>query len=206
MERMERTWTRKAEELASRDQVIVLPGVTWEQYVDLSDARGELSEPRMAYLDGELELVSPSDRHELDKTLLARLLEAYAGVNRISLIGVGQTTWRKKARKAGAEADESYWIGRRKKAPDLAIEVICTSGGIDKREVYRRLGVPEVWFWIDGRLRIYRPLEDDGEHARSKLLPQLDLHELSRIIRSADVERQTEIVEQYRRKLVRRRG
>ncbi|HEU4614835.1 MAG TPA: hypothetical protein VFS15_22235, partial [Kofleriaceae bacterium] len=31
---MERTWTRHAKELAWRDQVIVLPGVTWDQYVD----------------------------------------------------------------------------------------------------------------------------------------------------------------------------
>jgi Uma2 family endonuclease len=39
--------------------------------------------------------------------------------------------------------------------PDLAIEVIWTSGGLDKREIYRALGVREVWFWRKGRLTVH---------------------------------------------------
>ncbi|MEP0793698.1 Uma2 family endonuclease [Trichocoleus sp. DQ-A3] len=39
--------------------------------------------------------------------------------------------------------------------PDLAIEVVFTSGGINKLEVYKRLKIPEVWFWEDGVLEIY---------------------------------------------------
>jgi hypothetical protein len=39
--------------------------------------------------------------------------------------------------------------------PDVAIEVIWTRGGLDKLDVYRGLGVPEVWTWQEGRLRFY---------------------------------------------------
>jgi len=43
------------------------------------------------------------------------------------------------------EPDECYLVGDQdKSAPDLAIEVIGTSGGIDKLEIYRRLDVGEV--------------------------------------------------------------
>ncbi|MEG4506483.1 Uma2 family endonuclease [Microcoleus sp. F6_B4] len=38
----------------------------------------------------------------------------------------------------------------KKAIPDLAIEVVFTSGGIDKLQLYKRLGIPEVWFWEDG--------------------------------------------------------
>ena len=33
-----------------------------------------------------------------------------------------------------------------KEIPELAIEVVYTSGGIDILKIYRRLGVKEVWF------------------------------------------------------------
>ena len=58
--------------------------------------------------------------------------------------------------------------------PDLAVEVIWTSIGIDKLDVYLGLGVPEVWLWRDGALRIYLL---DGQayrwSPRSRLLPEL---------------------------------
>ena len=59
--------------------------------------------------------------------------------------------------------------------PDVAIEVIWTSGGINKLEVYRKLGVREVWFYERGTLRFFT-LEGEQytEIARSELLPSVD--------------------------------
>lgn len=59
--------------------------------------------------------------------------------------------------------------------PDIAIEVVWTSGGIDKLEVYRGLRVPEVWFWQKGALR-FVVLQDQEylDSTRSRLLPDLD--------------------------------
>ncbi len=53
--------------------------------------------------------------------------------------------------------------------------MIKTSGGIDKLAVYRGLGVPEVWFWKQGRLSFYL-LETGGyrQAERSAKLPGLD--------------------------------
>jgi hypothetical protein len=81
------------------DHFVYLQG-RWEDYERLLAMRGESSVPWITYLEGLIELRSPSQYHE-------------------------------------GERDR----------PDIAIEVIWTSGGIDKLEVYRKLGVREVWYY-----------------------------------------------------------
>jgi Uma2 family endonuclease len=146
------------------DQRIVLQGVAWTDYQRLLDLRGERSVPRLTYLGGELELMTPSLDHEWLKKRLARLIEAYAELSAIPLEGFGSWTLRSELLRRGAEADECYLLGPLSGPPDLpdfAIEIVWTRGGIDKLEVYRGLGVPEVWIWQDRQLRFYA-LGDDG--------------------------------------------
>jgi Uma2 family endonuclease len=188
-----------------RDQIVVLREVPWEQYDALCDARSGSAGPRMAYLDGALEIVSPSRRHEHDKTLIARLVETYAEEAGLSLNGFGSETFRRKAQEAGVEPDECYCVGPARRLPDLAIEVAYTSGGVDKLEIYRRLKVPEVWFWARGRFWIYRLEGRRYElRERSEALPGLDISELTTIVASTDESHQTEAVRTYRRALRRR--
>jgi len=187
-----------------RDQIVVLRGVSWAQYEALSAARNSIR-PRMAYLDGALEVMTTSRRHEIWKKLIARLIEAYVDETGGPLNALGSTTFRKKAKKAGAEPDECYCVGRVGNVPDLAIEVVYTSGGIDKLEVYRRMGVDEVWFWIEGRFWIYRQVDGRfAESARSVALPGIDLDEIARIVISTDDSEQAEVVRAFRRSLRRR--
>lgn len=108
------------------DQIVLLRGVPWAQYEALCRARSDMAGPRLAYLDGDLEIMSPGRRHELEKTLLARLLEIFALENRVPLNGFGSETFRRKAKRAGVEPDECYSVGHARKLPDLAIEVVET--------------------------------------------------------------------------------
>ena len=160
------------------DQRVRLHGIKWEGYESFLALRGEQGGTRVTYLNGELELMSPSINHELLKTTLGRLLEAYAEERGIELNGYGSWTVKSARDKLGVEADECYVVGLRDaepKIPDIAIEVVWTSGGIDKLEVYRGLRVPEVWFWQKVALRFFL-LEKDAylPAARSRLLPDLD--------------------------------
>ena len=188
-----------------RDQVIVMTGVPWASYDALLRARGEKRQPRLAYLDGTLEIMTTGLPHGLDDSLLSRLVETYAEEAGLELNGASTTTFRKKAKKAGIEADACYWIGRITEFPALAIEIVHTSGGVDKLEIYRRLGVGEVWFWIESRLRIF-VLGPDGFHARSRstVLRGIDLAELERLCDPANHDRQTATVRAYRRSLRKR--
>lgn len=133
--------------------------VGWSDYEKLLAMRGERSVPRITYLDGVVELMSPSGYHELDKKRFARLLEAWSETAGVQLEGTGSWTLKNKRKKVGAEADESYTVGRvprnDRDRPDIAIEVVWTSGGIDKLDVWRHLGVPEVWFYERGSLRFF---------------------------------------------------
>jgi Uma2 family endonuclease len=141
--------------------------------------RGDSSVPRVTFLRGELELMTPSRHHESDKKRFARLLEAWAEETGTELEGVGSWTLKNSKEERGAEPDECYTVGRvpvdDDDRPDLAIEVIWTSGGIDKLEVYRKLGVREVWFYERGTLRFFMLRGDNYEAApRSELLPGVD--------------------------------
>lgn len=74
-------------------------------------------------------------------------------------------------------------MGEQKEHPDLAIEVILTSGNLRKLEKYRRFQIPEVWLWEDDRIQVYY-LEADSYSSidRSQLLPDLDLDLLVRCV------------------------
>lgn len=159
------------------DQRIILHDVSWEQYETILAIRGDRGRPRIAYLEGELELTSPSRGHERLKKLFARLLEAYADERGIEIEGIGSLTMRSAPRKRGAEPDECYEIGvSPKERPDLVIEVVWTSGGLDELELYRGLGVPEVWIWKAGVLQLFALRGERYEGIeRSAALPDIDL-------------------------------
>jgi Uma2 family endonuclease len=187
---------------SSRDQIVVLRNIPWEQYDGLCEARKDSAGPRMAYLDGTLEIMSPARKHEFEKKLIARLVETYGEESGLSLNGFGSETFRKKAKDAGVEPDECYCVGPARKVPDFAVEVIHTSGDLDKLEIYRRLKVAEVWFWQKGRFWVYQLV--GRQHAlreRSEVLPGLDLDELKRILVAKGESHQTEAVRTYRRAL-----
>ncbi|HEY9641984.1 MAG TPA: Uma2 family endonuclease, partial [Coleofasciculaceae cyanobacterium] len=90
-----------------------------------------------------------------------------------------------------AQADESYCIENAKPIPDLSIEVIFTSGSISKLERYKALGVPEVWFWEDGVLKLYHLQDGTYEPIDRSQLPglnDLDLDLLRRCISMAETD------------------
>jgi Uma2 family endonuclease len=166
---------------------IVLSNVTWDTLERL-DADLEGTGVRLTYFDGCLEIMTPwSNAHEEPKNTLGQLLEIYMRLKGIRFYGRGSTTIGMKELGARKEPDESYCLGDRRKIPDLVIEVTVTSGGINVLEIYRRIGVAEVWFWEDGVISVYC-LRSTGYELvqQSKLLPELDLRSLEFHTRMAD--------------------
>lgn len=159
------------------EERVMTTGVRWQAYEALLAQLEDNNHYRISYLDGTLEIVSPSRAHEGVKKRIATLLEAYLIETDTRFYPLGSTTFRNQEKRGGKEPDESYCIGAEKELPDLAIEVIASSGGIDSLEVYQRLGVREVWFWQDNRFSIYH-LQENGYQPgdRSELLPDLNLN------------------------------
>jgi len=150
-------------------------GVTWEAFEAFLAARGA-ARPSVTYLEGTLELMSPSRDHETIRKRLAAIVEEYLDHAGVIYEGVGSWLLKHAPEQAGLEPDECYILHDiAKPRPDLAIEVVWTSGGIDKLEVYRRLGIGEVWFWIEDAVTAHVLV--DGQYqtrTRSALLPDFD--------------------------------
>jgi len=185
------------EVVKTADQRVILHGVPWSHYEVMLALRGDAPLPRLTYLRGELELMSPSQDHERIKKLIARLLEVYALAKTLPLNGFGSWTLRDAPGERGAEPDECYVLGdaRGRDRPDLAIEVVWTSGALDKLAVYAGLGVGEVWFWREGRIEVH--VLRGGAYARverSALLPALDVERLARFLTYDD---QTQAAREY---------
>jgi Uma2 family endonuclease len=158
-------------------QQYTLANVSWSLYEGLLiDFDHNFPGLRVHYLEGKLELTLPSRQHEMIKDNIGRLLGVYLEENRIRFYGLGSTTFKNEARQRGAEPDVSFCIGTHKALPDIAIEVVLTSGGIDKLDIYQGLDVEEVWFWQENRFWVYsRQKQGDGLTERSQFLPNLDL-------------------------------
>jgi Uma2 family endonuclease len=170
------------EYVPTADQRLVTYGVPWDHYEAQLALRGDGSVPRLAYLEGTLELMSPSKDHERVKAYIGRLIETFALERGIDLSPYGAWTLKHAPKQVGAEPDECYIVGsdQGKERPDLVIEVIWTKGGIDKLEIYRRLDVGEVWLWRDGIIEVHVLRQDGYEHVRrSRVFPTLDLDLMS---------------------------
>lgn len=161
----------------------VIHNLSWEQFEELDLSLENFAGVKLAYLDGTAEIMPVSREHEDFKSTLVRLLEAYMDEKEIRFYKRGGPSLGDKELGARNEPDESYNVGSRKPYPDLVIEVVITSGGVDKLEGYRRMGVAEVWFWEDGVLEINQLREDGYEKLdSSRLLPELPLELFCRYI------------------------
>lgn len=182
------------------EERFITSGVDWEAYESILESLGNSSSYRLAYLSETLEIMSPSRNHELDKENIGRLLEAYLEENRIRFWGLGSTTFRNKDQQAGKEPDKCYCIVTDKEIPDLAIEVVYTSGGVDTPEIYQRLGVKEVWLWQNKHLKVYCLQKNNQyqQETRSQLLPELDLALLMEYITMSDP---LEAIMEWRKKI-----
>lgn len=166
------------------DQRILLKGISWNFYEQLLQ---EPDEHRIfvTYDRGTLEIMFPSGAHGRCASRVAMIVRIVAMELKIRFLSGGSTTFRLQSAEAGLEPDNCFYIQNVQSIlgkdaidlaidppPDLAIEIEMSRRLADRIEVYRRLGVPEIWL-EDGRsLRILRL--HDGEYkpaATSAALP-----------------------------------
>lgn len=166
---------------------LLFEGITWREFKAVEQL---LDRPgyRLSFLDGILEIRQmPGEPHETVKKRIAALLELYLLLTEFDFTPTGSMTLENEAGGVKREADESYKLAPGRSRPDLAIEVVFTSGGINKLEAYKRLKIAEVWFWEDGVLEIYHLREEDNQWryekiANSEAVPGIDLELLLRCV------------------------
>lgn len=169
-----------------QERCLTFYGISWSQLEAIEAAFENVAGVRFTYLDGTLEIMTVSPEHEDAKSTIGLLVEAYMREKGIRFYCRGGPTLGSEEQNAKKDPDESYNLGTKKAIPDLVIEVGFTSGGINKLQLYKRIGVPEVWFWEDGLLKLYCLREEYEQIERSELLPDLDIAQLSRYTLYAD--------------------
>jgi Uma2 family endonuclease len=170
-----------------KESPLLFEGLTWREFKAVEQL---LDRPgyRLSFLDGVLEIQKmPGEPHETVKERIGALLELFLLMAGFDFTPTGSMTLEREAVAVKREADKSYKLAPGQKLPDLAIEVVFSSGGIDKLEVYKRLKIKEVWFWEDGVLDFYH-LRGEGDElyyekiASSEEVKGIDRELLSRCI------------------------
>ena len=170
------------------EKLVTLHDITWEQFKAIEAQLESNRGVRLTYLAGVMEIMAPiGSEHEYVKTTLGYLLEAYMKELGIRFYGRGGFTIEAPGYASGTP-DESYCIGSNKETPDIVIEIIVTSGTLNRRELYKPSCVPEVWFWKSDIIRIFclKAVGEYEEVERSRFLPDLDKALLLHNIRHPD--------------------
>ncbi|NEO08734.1 MULTISPECIES: Uma2 family endonuclease [unclassified Moorena] len=183
------------------DQRIVHDG-TWEQFKFIQKGFDGSPGVRLFYYDGIIEILMPGREHEIFASIIGYLITTFLTEKGIFFQPTRSMTQEKEG-VASAQADESYCIGSVKPIPDLSIEVVFSSGGISKLERYQALGVPEVWFWEDGLLKLYHLTDGSYVPIERSLLPglsELDLDWFRRCVLMAETDA-GEAIRAFRRQI-----
>lgn len=144
---------------------IRLKDVTWEEFEQILEELGQHRVARIAYNNHILEIMTPLPEHENNKEIIGDLIKALLEELDIEVYPLGSTTFKNELMQQGIEPDNCFYIQNEEKVrgkerldltvdppPDLALEIDVTSR--THRDIYARLGVPELWRFEKGKLQI----------------------------------------------------
>jgi Uma2 family endonuclease len=172
-------------------QKVLLHDVSWEEFETILEELGEHRAARIAYDNGIVEIMTPLPEHEYAKELIGDLVKALLEERDIEFATLGSTTFKNQTMAKGIEPDQCFYIQnepaiRGKKRidlmvdppPDLALEVDITSR--THLSIYEALGVPELWRYSNGQLRVY--VLRDGKYTESSTSPTFPGFPISEMI------------------------
>jgi len=199
------------EKPVSITQRVTLHGISWQTYLHLMAELGDHRAARLAYAQGVLEITMPSDRHETYKKLLERMIETLTEELNVPAKSFGATTLNRADLEHGAEPDSCYYVqhvqqiaGRHidlamDPPPDLIVEIHIASSSSRRMEIYRQLGVPELWRYLGGRVQIYQL--HNGEYTpcdHSPSLPLVSTAVINQFLQQAETQDDTTFARTWR--------
>lgn len=151
----------------SPGSAMTVAGLTWQHYQLFLAELGDDRAARLAYGDGTLEIRMPSQLHEIVNRLLSKIIFTLVEELEREVVDLGSMTWNREDLSKGIEPDSCFYIQNAGRVPglnpeipadlppDLVIEVDIARASAWKRELYRTLGVPELWVYGKGRVEIW---------------------------------------------------
>ena len=210
---MEATATLDIEELladAAPGKTKVLYGVSWEDYLELTENLLEETHVKTSFNRGILKIMVQGFRHDNESRFLHDLIRQTSLVLKTKVIAAGSMSLISKRVRKGADPDESYYIQNYDRAsfkrelyddetdtpPDLVIEIDETHKSDDKFEIYAAFGIKEFWLYDARVLRMFE-LSKTGEYLlieKSIALPILTAASLTEFLNRSQSEDQFEVL------------
>jgi Uma2 family endonuclease len=196
---------------AVQEQRVRLSDVPWDVYVAFCDGLSERY-IRMTYDRGELEIMSVSAKHEINKSRLRRLVYALTEELAIDIASGASMTCRNEEMLRALEPDECFWIANESAVrnrddidldidppPDLSLEIEISRSALDRMGIYGALKVPEVWRWDGETLSVHLLGARSAYRAskQSKAFPFLPLDEFASFLTRTDLS-ETKLIRAFR--------
>lgn len=148
---------------------LILTDVSWEEYDQLLTDLGASYAVKITYDRGRLELISPSQKHERFKEIIARIVYLVADEMDIPVESLGSTTYKQQWLARGVGPDACFYVQNAAKIignesvdlracppPDIVVEIDIAHDSTSKLPIYARMGVPELWRYDEHQFFIYR--------------------------------------------------
>lgn len=158
---------------------LTLDNIDWAAYTAIGHALRDRPGLRQTYSHGRLELMTTSFGHERIIELIGRLIDVLTEELEIGVAAGGSTTFKLEGAERGVEPDQCYYAANLARVrhkteidltvdppPDLVIEVEVSNAAVAKMSIYAAFGVPELWRWADGTIRVYELAPDRTYHER----------------------------------------
>ncbi|NJR39345.1 MAG: Uma2 family endonuclease [Leptolyngbyaceae cyanobacterium CSU_1_4] len=159
---------------------VIFKDVSWQEFEAILEELGDRRASRLAYSKGTLEIRMPLPKHEKAKAIIGDLVKILLEETETDCENFASSTFKRKDMAQGVEPDDCFYIQNHVQMigkdridlsidppPDLAIEVDVTSK--TQLDAYQALGVPELWRYEEGRLRIDVLVK--GEYRESEISP-----------------------------------
>ena len=175
---------------------VVLYNISWQQFENLLKDLGDKRAARIAYDRGTLEIMTPLPEHEHYKEVISDIVKDLGDLLDLDYESLGSTTWKRESRLAGVEPDNCFYFQNeaairgklqfdlnQDPPPDLVLEIDLTSKSLNRFPIYARLGVPEIWCYDSGELKIYQLQNGEYQEAQTSLVfPNLAVQEIPRLV------------------------
>ncbi|HLX61092.1 MAG TPA: Uma2 family endonuclease [Planctomycetota bacterium] len=151
----------------SAEQRVTLHGVSWETFEALMRETGESCKCRVAYDDGELEIMAPHFEHESYTHYFEHLIVVLAREYGLRCKPGGAFLCKRGDLKKGIQSDCCFYLKSAKRIhgrkeldmsidppPDLMVEIDLSTDSLTKLHICAALGVPEHWRFDGTELQI----------------------------------------------------
>lgn len=199
--------------LQPTSQHVILEGVSWGTYQALLRDMGDHRATRLAYDRGSLEIIMPSELHEIINRLLDRIITALTEELDLKIKAYGSTTLDREDLEQGVEPDSCYYIQKADQIktrtldlttdppPDLAVEVDIFSSSRRRFTIYLQLQIPEVWQYSQRRGLVFYQLVSGQyvEREFSPTFPQISAQTLMEYLQMSEQEDDNTVIRALRR-------